>query len=310
LLRLPNVQVRRGSKIALLGPNGSGKSTLLRTLVDEIPPLGGAFEWGHNVRIGYYAQAHEGLNPRHTVLQEIMDARPMSEGDARNFLARFLFTEEDVYKRIGNLSGGERSRIALARLTLQPANVLLLDEPTNHLDIPARQVLEEVLGAYDGTIIMVSHDRYFISSVASEIWAVEDGVIRIYQGTYAEYLTLREQRRYLPEDNAPAEPVASPTSRRKARKERGAAHHLRVERPVAWDGQLAALASQTAALQRDLLLSTERLATSSMDDLDALVGASRAQREQQVALRAAADQLIAALWEELRRDPLVSSGDA
>jgi ATP-binding cassette, subfamily F, member 3 len=309
LLRMPNTQLRRGSKIALLGPNGSGKSTLLRTLMGEIPPLGGAFEWGHNVQIGYYAQAHEGLDLRRTVLQEVMDARPMSEGDARSFLARFLFTEEEVFKRVGDLSGGERSRVALAKLTLQPSNVLLLDEPTNHLDIPARQVLEEVLRGYQGTIIMVSHDRYFISVVANEIWAIEDGVVRIYQGNYAEYLTLREQGHYLPEESVPEPKGADGGSRRKGQKAKAAIRPARVERPVEWDDPLAGLVIETAGLQQALLQSTERLATPGVQGLEDLVGAARAQRQQQAALSEATDALVAALWDELRRDPFPDPGD-
>ncbi|HWE62148.1 MAG TPA: ABC-F family ATP-binding cassette domain-containing protein [Chloroflexota bacterium] len=308
LLRLPNVQVRRGSRIALLGPNGSGKSTLLRTLVGELPPPGGAFEWGHNVRLGYYAQAHEGLNLRHTVLQEIMDARPMSEGEARSFLARFLFAEEDVFKHIGNLSGGERSRVALARLTLQPSNFLLLDEPTNHLDIPARQVLEEVLRTYEGTIIMVSHDRYFISAVADAIWAVEDGVVRMYPGTYAEYLRLREQGRYVPEESTPDQPGPATTSRRKGRKAAAVPLAPRAERPVAWQGPLADVVTRTAALQRDLLQATERLAAPGTQDLDDLAAEARARQAQQAALAGATDDMLAALWHELRRDPLPTPG--
>jgi len=305
LLRVPNTQVRRGSKIALLGPNGSGKSTLLRTLIGQTPALGGAFEWGHNVQLGYYAQGHEGLNLRHTILQEIMEARPMSEGEARGFMARFLFTEEDIFKHLGNLSGGERSRVALAKLALRPSNVLLLDEPTNHLDIPARQVLEEVLRSYDGTILMVSHDRYFISAIAGEIWAIEDGVARIYQGTYSEYLTLRQDGRYQPEDAPPPERKAAARPRRtKAQPE---APSPFVERRSEWDGPLAELAADARGLERQVLERTGSLAAPGdrgLAELAELALGGRAQRE---ALAAAHEALVSALWEELRRDPLPAS---
>ena len=294
--------MRRGSKIALLGANGCGKSTLLRTLIGELPPLAGAFEWGHNVQLGYYAQAHEGLNLRHTVLQAVMSARPMSEEEARGLMARYLFTEEDVFKHIGNLSGGERSRVALAKLTLQPSNVLLLDEPTNHLDIPARQVLEGVLREYDGTILMVSHDRYFISAVANEIWAVEDGVVRIYQGSYSEYLKLREQGRYMPEDTVPDRPVEP--ARRKDRKEKRSTQPLSVAQPGTWAEPLAGLVARTVSLQRETLQDTERLALPGSMSLREQVAAASTLSDRQQELAQATDAMLSAFWEELRRDPL------
>jgi ATP-binding cassette subfamily F protein 3 len=303
LLRVANTQVLRGAKIALLGPNGSGKSTLLRTLMGELVQLGGAFEWGHNVQIGYYAQAHEGLNPKRTALQEIMDARPMSEEAARSFLARFLFTDEDVFKHIGNLSGGERSRVALAKLTLQPANVLLLDEPTNHLDIPARQVLEEVLREYEGTIIMVSHDRYFISTVADQIWAVEDGVVRVYQGSYEEYLTLREQGRYQLEVAEPA-PVTAAPSRKKGKPAKQAAIVARPTMAVEWDEPIAGKVAAVAGLEQAVLASTDRLAHPGARSLEELVSLAQERREQAIQLASATDSLIDAFWHELRKNPL------
>jgi ATP-binding cassette subfamily F protein 3 len=206
LLHVPNMQLERGAKIALIGPNGSGKSTLLRTLVGEIKPLAGTYQWGVNVDVGYYAQAHEGLNLNHTVLEELQGERTMSEEEARSYLGRFLFSGDDVFKKVGALSGGERSRVALARLTLQRANVLLLDEPTNHLDIGARQAMESVLRAYPGSLIFVSHDRYFINALANQVWAVEDGIIRLYRGTYTDYLEKRDEGLYQPETPEPAAP--------------------------------------------------------------------------------------------------------
>src|SRR4029077_19761840 len=129
---------------------------------------------------GYYAQAHEGLDTEMTALATVLAARPMTEEAARTFLGRFLFEEDDVFKRVGMLSGGERSRLALAVLTLERANFLILDEPTNHLDIGAREALEEVLDGYDGTMLFVSHDRYFVDRIANRIWAIEDGSIATY----------------------------------------------------------------------------------------------------------------------------------
>ncbi len=304
LLRLPNLQLRRGARVALLGPNGSGKSTLLRTLVGELPPLGGAFEWGHNVQLGYYAQAHEGLNLRHTVLEEILDARPMEEGEARTMLARYLFTAEEVFKRVGDLSGGERSRVALAKLTLQPANLLLLDEPTNHLDINARQVLETVLHDYPGTLIMVSHDRYFITAVADTIWAVEDGVVRVYAGGYDDYLKLHEQHRYQPEEVEPA--VVEPASAR--RKPRGrpikAAAPARAAPTEHWEEPIAGLVERVATLERKVRAATDSLTYVGARDVSTLLDLARARQSLDADLHGATEALLSAFREELRRNPL------
>ena len=176
-----------------MGPNGSGKTTLLRTLVGDLPALRGQVRLGHRVIVNYYAQAHEGLQMDATALDEIRRIQPLiKEGEARNLLARFLFTGDDVFKRVGDLSGGERSRVALAQLTLMAGNLLVLDEPTNHLDINAREALEVVLNEYNGTILFVSHDRYFIDAVADTIWMVRDGSIESFDGTYSEYAADRE----------------------------------------------------------------------------------------------------------------------
>ncbi|HKH69217.1 MAG TPA: ATP-binding cassette domain-containing protein, partial [Reyranella sp.] len=149
-----------GELLALTGRNGSGKTTLLRTMVGEVPALSGLARLGHKVTINYYAQAHEGLEMNATVLQEIRRIKPLiKETEARTLLGRFLFSGDDVYKLVGDLSGGERSRVALAQLTLMGGNLLVLDEPTNHLDIGAREALEVVLNEYNGTILFVSHDR-------------------------------------------------------------------------------------------------------------------------------------------------------
>ncbi len=187
LFRLPDVELRRGERVALVGPNGSGKSTLLKTIVDELPPLHGTLQLGTNVIVGYYAQAHEGLNLEHDIISEVMSAQPMSEETARNLLARFMFTGDEVYRRVGDLSGGERSRVALAKLTLARANFLILDEPTNHLDINAREALEEVLREYPGTLLFVSHDRYFIDAIASHTWVVNKGRLDTFSGNYSDY---------------------------------------------------------------------------------------------------------------------------
>src|SRR6266487_3233691 len=189
LVRVADLELLRGDRVGLLGPNGAGKTTLLRTIIGEIPPISGQVYPGHNVRIGYYSQTHSGLNPNRTVVDEIRQMSAMSEDAARSFLARFLFTRDDVFKAIGALSGGERSRVALAKLTLQGSNFLVLDEPTNHLDLQSRQFLEEILNEFEGTLLFVSHDRYFVDSLATKVWVIEDGVLIPYVGNYTEYRT-------------------------------------------------------------------------------------------------------------------------
>ncbi len=187
LVKTPELLVERGDRVALIGPNGGGKTTLLRTLMGEIPVLKGHFEFGTNVQVGYYAQSHEQLPPIGTPLSVVLGAQPMGEESARTFLGRFLFSDDDVYKPIGALSGGERSRLALGLLLLKRANFLVLDEPTNHLDVSARESLEEMLSGFPGTLLFVSHDRYFIDKLATRLWVVEGGTVVQFIGNYSEY---------------------------------------------------------------------------------------------------------------------------
>ena len=205
LVRVADLELLRGDRVGLLGPNGSGKTTLLRTIIGELPPVSGHVSIGHNVRIGYYSQTHAGLYAGRSIIDEIRQVSALSEEGARTFLGRFLFSGDDVFKPIGSLSGGERSRVALAKLTLQGSNLLILDEPTNHLDLQSRQFLEEVLGEFEGTLLFVSHDRYFIDSLATKVWVIEDGVLIPYMGNYTEYRT-RKQPIVL---DIPTSPVSS-----------------------------------------------------------------------------------------------------
>ncbi len=193
LLAVPEVVIQRGEHIGILGENGSGKTTLLRTLIGQLAPLEGKVSLGHNVIVGYYAQTHDDLNANNSVLDEIRQTTPFSEESARTFLGRFLFSGDDVFKPISALSGGERSRLALAKLTLLGANFLVLDEPTNHLDLPSRQVLEAMLDEYDGTLLFVSHDRYFVDALATRIWLVQDGGLIDHPGNYTDYRARKAQ---------------------------------------------------------------------------------------------------------------------
>lgn len=195
LFGVPDLTLYRGETAALIGPNGVGKSTFLKTILGDLRALQGESKLGAQVKIGYFAQAHERLNPNRTLLDEILATRNMPISEARDYLANFLFTGDDAFRPIGTLSGGERGRIALAKLALEGANFLLLDEPTNHLDIPSQEILQEMLARFEGTILLVSHDRYLINALATQIWATEPGLFRLFEGTYQEYLAVREAER-------------------------------------------------------------------------------------------------------------------
>jgi ATP-binding cassette, subfamily F, member 3 len=184
-----NFSLLRGEVLGIIGANGTGKTTLLRTLLGEIRELAGEIRWGAKANFGYYAQNLDELHPANEVIQELRRVAPLADnGELRSFLARFLFTGEDVFKRVGDLSGGEKGRLALAKLIYSQKNVLILDEPTNHLDIPAREALEAALAEYDGTIITVSHDRFFLDKIATQILSFElDGTVENLNGNYTEY---------------------------------------------------------------------------------------------------------------------------
>ncbi len=188
LFRAAALELRRGECVALIGPNGSGKTTFLKTLLHQINPLDGRVHLGASLKIGYFAQAHDELNPANTVLTEILRHKWMQEGEARSYLAPYLFRGDDVFKPVSALSGGERGRLALAILALDGANFLLLDEPTNHLDLPAQEVLQELLQGFPGTILLVSHDRYLVDKLATQIWELKDGRLTVFEGSYRQFV--------------------------------------------------------------------------------------------------------------------------
>ncbi len=179
LLQDLNATIRQGGRVALVGPNGAGKTTLLRTIAGRLPPLAGRARLGSNVRLGYMAQEQELLHPTLNALETIRSRAPLSETDARALLHYFLFTGDDVFVPVGALSFGERARLALAALVVQGCNLLLLDEPINHLDLPSRARFEQALEGFEGTVLAVVHDRYFIAGFASEIWQVVEGGLRV-----------------------------------------------------------------------------------------------------------------------------------
>ncbi len=213
-----DIELRRLETAALIGPNGAGKTTFLKTILGQKPPLKGDVSLGASLKIGYFAQAHEDLHPERTLMEEIDSVAPqMLAAEVRKYLARFLFTGDDVFKKVSVLSGGEGSRLALAKLALAGANLLLLDEPTNHLDIPSQEILQEVLDNFQGTILLVSHDRYLIDALATQIWEIDEdqGELRVFKGTYSEYREwlLAEKER------AKAEEAAQPRKSDLPRKE-------------------------------------------------------------------------------------------
>ncbi len=201
-----NLEIERGDRVAFLGPNGAGKSTLLRLIVGREEPNDGEIVHGHNVLIGYFEQNQaEALDLQKTVFSTIHDDFPkLTNEEVRTLLGQFLFSGDTVFKKVETISGGEKARLALAKMLLQPVNFLILDEPTNHLDIPAKEMLESALKEYDGTVAIVSHDRYFISQVANKIVEIRDGELVVYAGDYNYYLEKKEQERIEAEEAAKA----------------------------------------------------------------------------------------------------------
>jgi ATP-binding cassette subfamily F protein 3 len=182
--RAPFLAAQRGERIGIVGPNGAGKTTLLRTIAGDLPPLDGGIAFGHAVQIGYLAQLRGAAIPGTTVLDALLEAIPVTAGEARGYLARFLFRGEDAFKEVRALSGGERSRLELALLGIMPANLLLLDEPTNHLDIPAREAIEAFMATSPATLLVVSHDRRLLETVCEKLWVVDDGAAVAFDGGY------------------------------------------------------------------------------------------------------------------------------
>ncbi|MEK7728659.1 MAG: ABC-F family ATP-binding cassette domain-containing protein [candidate division KSB1 bacterium] len=252
--------VTRGEKIALVGPNGAGKSTLLKMIAGVLNYEAGVMHYGHEVTLEYYAQHQlENLNPNATVLEEITSVTGhLLPQQRRNLLGAFLFSGEDVLKPIAVLSGGEKARVALAKLLGRPVNFLVMDEPTNHLDILARQILEDALADYAGTLLFISHDRAFINAIANKIVEVKDGRLRGYLGNYDEYLWQKEQERTAfeaPKPVAPPapNPAASPSAhlRKEDRRTRAERNQKKSQELRPLKQRVAVLEKEIAALEKE-----------------------------------------------------------
>lgn len=195
--------LRRGERLGIIGPNGSGKTTFLKTIVGDLEPIDGGLTWGANIEMEYFDQELSSLDLESTVIEEIASVAPTTPpGQLRSYLAKFLFTGEDIFKPVAVLSGGEQSRLALAKLIYSRANVLVMDEPTNHLDIPSREALEQALAEYSGTVIMVSHDRYFLDKLATEILHFENGRATYHTGSYSDFYAVHHVRQQASEASA------------------------------------------------------------------------------------------------------------
>jgi len=208
-----NASIYRGDRIGIIGPNGAGKTTLLKLMAGEIEPTAGRIEIGHNVRASYYAQHHaELLHAKNTVFDEASEVnRELGQTRVRTVLGSFLFSGDDVDKSIGVLSGGERARVALAKLLLDPGNLLLLDEPTNHLDLESCESLIDTLDTYDGTMVFVSHNRGLVRRLATKIWSVEEGIVTEYPGNLDDYMRIWRAR-YAGEEPQPQAVAPKPAT--------------------------------------------------------------------------------------------------
>lgn len=219
LFRNLQLNVYRGDKIGIVGPNGAGKTTFLKTILGEIQADVGKVIHGTGVEISYYSQEHEALKPEDTLIHHVRYKYRLSEQEARDLLARFLFTEDDVFKKIGDLSGGERSRFVLSQLSLENGNLLIMDEPTNHLDISSMEVLEEALLDFPGTILMVSHDRFFMERITNKIWELENARVKEFLGAYSDYKRKKEMQSKVVEETKMSDAKEDYQRRQKARNE-------------------------------------------------------------------------------------------
>jgi ATP-binding cassette subfamily F protein 3 len=280
LLDLPDLELYRGERVAIIGPNGCGKTTLLRTVLGELPPLTGEVRIGHGVRPAVYRQNQEGLHGEASVLDAILSRSALTIGEARGLLGSFLFSGDDVEKKTKGLSGGERSRVALALLSLIEGNLLILDEPTNHLDLASQEILEQALLDYDGTVLLVSHDRALLETVATQIWLVEGSRLIVHTYGYKEYRRrLGEARAVRARDAgltrqerspaASAEVAATPSGAESGRKPDKYAVRRLEETRSALEAAIEGLEARIRQLEEDLAAASQNSDTEAIAALGA-----------------------------------------
>jgi ATP-binding cassette subfamily F protein 3 len=260
-----NLDLKKGDRAALIGPNGIGKTTLLRIIASRLTPTEGQVTYGAGIEAGYYDQLLETLNVKNTVIEEMRDAFPtMTDSELRNTLASFLFCGDDVFKNISSLSGGEKGRLSLLKLMMKKGNLLLLDEPTNHLDMDSREVLEDALIDFDGTVLFISHDRYFINKVATRMLEMKDGKIEQYDGNWSDYLEMLERSKLKEQETADSGLTKTEAAKQKRaekereQKEKQAQERVKqIEREI--EGYEARLAGIEALLADPAALSDQQL---------------------------------------------------
>ncbi len=250
LFSAPDLELERLDCAALIGPNGAGKTTFVRTMLGQIPPFSGKVRMGASLEIGYFSQAHESLNEENTLMEEIESVSPMLPGGIRAYLGKFLFSGDDVFKKVFTLSGGERGRLALAKLSLQDTNLLLLDEPTNHLDIPAQEIMQQVLNSYKGTILLITHDRYLIDALATQIWEIfpDEKKLIIFKGTYSQMREEREKEAARAQEALAAAQGKTGSTRRSRRNPAQKAERRRIARLQEVENQVATLEKRLSEL--------------------------------------------------------------
>jgi len=251
------VNIFRGDRVGIVGPNGCGKSTLLKTIVGELPPLDGIVERGAGVRLGYFDQKLDSLSEERTAIEEIQTVRgDLSPEVVRSYLAKFRFFGDDPFRTVRGFSGGERSRLALAKMLLFPRNVLALDEPTNHLDIPARETLEHALDNYEGTLIVISHDRYFLDRVCKRLFVFDNGTLQAHLGNYSDWRRHRENQaaaRPAPKETAAERLTPSSSELSRAAKKDRERNQRRLERLVeSLEAEIARIESEVTELRTQL----------------------------------------------------------
>ena len=251
--------VRKPQRVGIIGPNGIGKSTLLKSILDRIPLISGSIKLGANLQIGYYDQEQQQLHPEKSVLNEVWDDHPnIPEKDIRSLLGSFLFVGDDVYKLVHDLSGGEKARLELTKLSFKPINFLILDEPTNHLDIDSREVLENAINEFPGTVLFISHDRYFINQVATDVLDMSATGIKHYEGDYDDYLEavnkeLASTAGQEQQDSSTAKPKKSSAQQSYQQSKETQRARRKLQRQVdKLENQMASLEEQEQALQEQM----------------------------------------------------------